>query len=85
MWYTPNSNKKSLDYSKPIIAERDGGQMLLLPQQNPGEYGIIGYNWFRLTDGGYNSCTTWKTPEAAVEAYERYHAVHNAELTAGEL
>lgn len=76
MWYERNG----LDYSKPIKATKDGMVLLLLPFIREGSYEVIGYNWFNMTEGGWNSCAVWETPEQAVLAYKNY-AISNADIT----
>ena len=73
MWYSQDTEKPGLDFNKPITAERDGIQYLLLPSAKNNNYEIIGYNWFCLKSGKWNSCSTWKTPEEAIRAYSGYN------------
>lgn len=67
MWYKEHSERE-VDLSRPIIAEDGKNVELLLPQIEKGSYKIVGYNWFNLTVGQYNSCATFKTVEAAIRA-----------------
>lgn len=68
-WYEDKS-KKRLDFSKPIIASRNDIKYLLLPQIEKGkDYDVIGYNWFNVTSGSYNSCAFFKTAEEAIKCY----------------
>ena len=83
MWYEDNARKTTLDYSKPIVAEMGSGTIILLPTLGQ-RYQVKGYNWFRLSDGGWNSTLTWPTPEAAVKAYSNYNP-HNAVITTKEV
>jgi hypothetical protein len=43
---------------------------ILLPTIAPGNYDIIGYNWFDIKEGKYNSCACWSTKEAAIAMYK---------------
>lgn len=46
------------------------GVYLLVPQlEKNNMYNIIGYNWFNLTTGSYNSCSFYRTPQEAVDSY----------------
>ena len=73
MWYSKDAEKPELDFNKPITAERNGEHYLLLPCPAQRIYAINGYNWFRLKDGAWNSCSIWKTPELAIKAYSGYN------------
>lgn len=53
---------KTLDYTKPIIAQRCGEAYLLMPHINKGSYEI----------GRWNSCRHFKTPQEAVVEYAHY-------------
>jgi len=76
-----------LDYNKPIFAKpvdllNRGSKNLyaLLPMIEPMKYKIIGYNWFDLSTGKWNSCHTWATKQEAVKAYpghEIFNGKHN--------
>ena len=86
-WYNKAQGTSPLDYSKPIAAFNDsnGEPMLLMPCLKVtaplnGNYEIQGFNWFRVSDGDWNSCTTWPTAADAVRAYERQYDVRNVEL-----
>ena len=88
-WYENNRPKPKLDFSKPIIAEGGsrGAKQLLLPQistKNPGSYEVIGYNWFFLDSGGYNSRACFGTVEEALAARRGYR-IYNAEISVKEL
>lgn len=63
---------KTLDYTKPIIAQRCGEAYLLMPHINKGSYEIVGYDWFSLILGRWNSCRHFKTPQEAVVEYAHY-------------
>jgi len=77
-WYI-NEMKKALDYSKPIkaISKGLGFTYLLLPQIEPHSYKVIGYNWFNVDSGEYNSAECWKTPEEAIKYYSADHKIIN--------
>lgn len=76
-WYCKEKPEPTLDYSKPIFA---GKSMILLPHREHGTYRVIGYDWFRLDDGDFNSCKNWATPEEAVADYSRSYHIYNGEL-----
>jgi hypothetical protein len=80
MWYSEDVPKQALDYSKPIFARAtaDIDIYLLLPQIAQGSYEVIGYNWFNLTKGEYNSCITFSTIVEALKVYKRHY---NATIT----
>jgi len=82
MWYTNKHIPNQLDYTKPIIAKDVfTDKHLLLPQIDKGSYLVIGYNWFNLSIGAYNSCVLYETAQKAVEVYEDIgHKVYNSEL-----
>ena len=81
-WYERDAPMVEIDYSKPIAKKSvTAGTMLLLPcLRDDSGYDIIGYNWFRLLDGHWNSCRTWKTPQAAVDAYGGTKYCFNVEI-----
>jgi hypothetical protein len=71
MWY--EDNKDELDYSKPIVAVDDAGTTyLLLPQIEKGNYKVIGYNWFNILGGRYDSYSFFLTAEEAVASRNGY-------------
>ena len=90
-WYKEKNEEQVIDYNKPIFCIRGRDIEILLPVQvttkmvdkNMGEttYEIIGYDWFNITDGHWNSCKCWHTPEEAVA--KRPH-VSNANFHIGE-
>ncbi len=68
MWYT---EKLSINLSKPILAIKDSSERveLLLPQiSNDHGYDLIGYNWFDLEKGEYNSKAFFPTAHDAIQA-----------------
>ena len=85
-WYAETSPTPELDYSKPIIAtnlNRPEQSYLLMPQIAEGSsYNIVGYNWFRFSDGRYNSCCFYDTAEKAVKSYARDHKIENVVVEA---
>lgn len=81
MWYSNSTQKKVIDYSKPIISENKGYTYLLMPQIGEDSYCIIGYNWFCITTGTYNSCCCFATAEAACKSYSHHESVRNAEIS----
>ena len=79
-WYNDDV-KRPLNYDKPIIAEsKDGDKYLLLPQisKNNG-YKIIGYNWFRIVSGRYNSSCFFGSVAEAIGDYSEYK-IYNADI-----
>lgn len=77
-WYSKGIKEEpKLDYSKPIFA---GNSLILMPHRKKGSYEVIGYDWFRLDDGQFNSCVNWGTPQEAVKAYGRSYTISNGEL-----
>lgn len=80
-WY---GSSAALNYNKPIIAEstRDGRKYLLLPQMisNGSSYEVIGFNWFDISMGRYNSKVFYKTAQEAISSYGSYK-IYNAELS----
>lgn len=68
-WY---ADTRGLDLSKPIFSKlcEDDDIVVLLPQLDTmaGGYTVIGYNWFNLTSGYYNSCILFETVEEAIRA-----------------
>jgi hypothetical protein len=47
-----------------------GGKYILLPNIVPHSYKVIGWNWFNLEEGEWNSCL-FETKEHAIEAYKK--------------
>lgn len=81
MWYSKDA-KSELDYSRPIVAEGPGVLSLLMPQISKDDgYSVVGYNWFKLNEGAYQSCRFWDTPEEAVKAYTGSYTIKNVTLT----
>lgn len=87
MWYENDAKKPALDYSKPIVAfyrDTSTPAHLLLPcmetRSDKCEYGIIGYNWFMIDSGSWNSVATWKSPEEAVDSYDDTYDIRNVDL-----
>lgn len=73
MWYERDAMKTEVDFSKPIVAEKQGyGPYLLLPNQG-------GYDWFNIKLGSFNSGVHWATPQQAIAAYSSYD-IHNATI-----
>lgn len=77
-WYK-NSEQEQIDYSKPIMSTSvDGAStFLLLPVCKEGSYKVVGYNWFNITLGQWNSCSTFKTAQEAINCYSN---VKNCEI-----
>ena len=70
---------KQLDYNKPICSTSTEGfnTYILLPRTREDSYTTIGYDWFNITKGEWNSCVCWKTKEEAVKCYRN---VRNCEI-----
>lgn len=79
MWYS-DTDKPALDYSKPIVAYNGQNRYLLMPQKG-NEYDIIGYDWFNLNTGEYNSCRIFKTAKDAVNCYKDHTVVNEDIIT----
>ena len=86
MWY--GKEKKALNYDLPIFAETTTGRVeryLLMPQiTKSGGYVIKGYNWFKLDEGRYNSCSFFKTPSEAIDAYQGNHKIFNGDIVVNQ-
>lgn len=65
MWYSNKIDEKVIDYTKPIISDSNGFTYILLPQIEEGSYKVVGYNWFDIINGKYNSCVFFETPQEA--------------------
>jgi hypothetical protein len=70
MWY---SDDKTIEKDKPIFArsKSDNSLLILLPQIKE-QYEIIGYNWFNIHTGKYNSSAFFSTVEVAFKCYSNY-------------
>lgn len=84
MWYEKGS-KKEVDFSKGIIGKSRNSNniVILMPQLDDTKddgYEIRGYNWFSLTNGEYNSCAYFKSPQAAIRAYEDGYDFYNLKV-----
>jgi hypothetical protein len=85
MWY--EKKKEALNFDLPIFAETITGETelyLLMPQICKSDYTIIGYNWFRLKDGRYNSSSFFKTASEAIECYQCGHKIFNGEIVVNQ-
>lgn len=75
MWYASDSSIKK---DRPIFASKGNSNYVLLPQmknnddQLANDYRCIGYNWFNIGTGEYNSCKFYSTIEKAIEVYSTY-------------
>ena len=67
-WY--GETQPDLDLTKPIMNKVDSGEYeLLIPQMaKDTTYDIIGYNWFLLTTGKYNSAVFYNTVQEAIRS-----------------
>jgi len=63
---------QEIDYNKPIQAVGGGATYILIPSRKQGTYTIIGYDWYNITEGHWNSTACWENPQRAVEAYSYY-------------
>ena len=75
MWY----EEDDLNFKEPIYAKEKSGneEYILLPQVKKGSYVIIGYNWFNMVDGSYNSCSFFDTAQEAVNQYKITYNIYN--------
>ena len=69
MWY---KREDELDYSKPTKAVKDQCTHLLLPVTEQDSYRVIGYKWFNVKKGKWNSSYIWATPQEAIQYYCSY-------------
>jgi hypothetical protein len=78
MWYKKDT-QDHIKLDKPIIVTLfSGDNCILLPQIAKDDYKVIGYNWFNITEGEYNSCCLFPTVKAAIESYQSSgHSVGN--------
>ena len=82
VWYT--DSKQQLDRSRPIFASPRIGtdELILLPQMEPNmNYRIIGYNWFSIKSGEYNSCVCYESIDAAILSYTGSYDFYNGSIT----
>lgn len=68
MWYEQDK-KDELDYSKPIAAFRNETEYLLIPKTAKESYKVIGYDWFCVRTGVYNSSCCFSTAKEACANY----------------
>lgn len=68
MWY---EKANQIRKDRPIFCKniKNGNVYLLLPQIG-AKYEVIGYNWFNIKAGRYNSCTFFETVEQAIACYK---------------
>lgn len=84
MWYEQGS-KTELRLDRPVFAKKyradDNELYLLIPQKGKDKngYEIIGYDWFNVYKGEYNSSHCWKTAEEAIDCYSSYE-IFNADI-----
>jgi hypothetical protein len=78
MWYEGSTPRINL--AKPIMAERKHAKYLLLPQIQKNDGKTVGYNWFDLEKGAYNSFSFFKTPEEAIDNYEDSYVFYNVDI-----
>ena len=86
MWY--EKEKEALNFDLPIFAETTTGEKqtyILMPQISKSDgYRIVGYNWFRLRDGRYNSRELYKTASEAIKTYQTGHNIFNGEIVVNQ-
>ncbi len=79
MWYN-NKRQITISHDNPIIAETsEGKKYLLVPIHERSSYEIIGYDWFDIDEGRYNSCCQHKTVDDALRSYSNYK-IYNAKI-----
>lgn len=78
MWYQVGNKERFIDYQKPIIYKKGEQVFLLLPQIRDS-YEVVGYNWFNIHTGLYNSSCLFKTPQDAIKHYGVGN-IYNAEI-----
>ena len=79
MWYN-NKTQITISHDKPIIAETlEGKKFLLLPVHEEGSYSFIGYDWFDIDEGRWNSSCKHKTVDDALRSYS-YYKIYNAKI-----
>lgn len=81
-WYQ-DKNKRGLDKWKPIgaVVSFDMDE-ILLPRTEHDSYEVIGFDWFNLTMGCWNSCRCFKTVEEAIaERDEAFNVEIRSERT----
>lgn len=81
-WYT-ETDHHGVYYNKPIIASRGDKTCLLLPHIGPRRE-PLGYDWFDLDNGRWNSSMHWDTAEQAIEAYKNRYYICNAVVSTKE-
>ena len=73
MWYETDKPRLRVREDRPIFATGGDSTFILLPQLRADKtYTIIGYNWFNIRSGTYNSCACYETIEDAMKAYSSY-------------
>jgi hypothetical protein len=84
MWYSDSKQPPQINYEQPIVATSlvTGEKLLLLPQIKTINFCVLGYNWFRIKTGEYNSCVCFPTVADAIEAYPPQHyRIENVQLS----
>ena len=74
-WYENSKSNQSnqIDKSRPIKATNGCDIYLLMPvTHGGGGYTIIGYDWFSVNGGIWNSCRKWPTIEDAIKNYKEF-------------
>ena len=80
IWY--GRQDKELDYFRPIFAFNDDEMYLLVPQIEKDSFAVVGYNWFDIEIGEYNSCVCFETAKAAVIEYSLQYKIVNGSVKA---
>lgn len=83
-WYE-RLKKEELKRDRPVIAQLDGMNFLLLPQKERGSYKIIGYDWFNLQTGNYNSVMLFSFEEAILTYRKMGYVIFNATVYFNEV
>lgn len=82
MWYE-SDKKDELDYSKPIAAFRNETEYLLIPKTAKESYKVIGYDWFCVRTGVYNSCSFSTVKEACINYLQGGYIIENVYIGLG--
>ena len=77
MWYE-DSKIETIQEDKPIFATSCIETYVLLPQIGK-DYVFMGFNWFNMRTGTYNSCKFFQSMTEAINSYSHYN-IYNGEL-----
>jgi hypothetical protein len=83
LWYSESIVKPKIDFNKPIFATNTSLTAVLMPRlENGSGYKVVGYDWFDIRSGIFNSCCCFKTAQLAIDSYLAYgeYKVSNGEI-----